>query len=723
MRDINFSKSSFIIIFSAILCILYVLLFQENAVYRPVKFGDSDMYVSTAKAMFDYAKSPHVTEPYVQMKKKIPLVDALASRGPGYPLFLSLFAGFENVESVVRKAQLALYIIGGFLLVSIIRMKAWGESATGAIMYFCYIPLATYTSFLLTESLTSFLLLLFLFFHVKAQETRRFNRYAFVIGASLAALMLVRPAFQYFSMLSILLLTLYYFKVADSTRRSTILLLLIGFFTLYGPWLVIINGYQNINNEIFWQVTAERSIARSQIESYDLSNSGYPRPYGGVGTSSSMYESVFNAPLESFGLRTEKYIRLIQNPATLYNNQYLIPETVLKGYHLFIVSTAIISLFFFLRAPVNFIIASSFIYTCIIYTGYFSEERRFLLPVMPIAIILTTYVINLFVQNLSFSPNKTIYRSLMVFIVMAIGFTFLFGFDGIDLGNRYLHLGFHVLGGIILLFACYMISLVLNVNDDFISRVYFIAYSIAFICIPLTIHSHLYHPWQRWSTHINKNNFVRQKIMLPHDIDICNILHATMQIDMQYESRFKKSIVVTINGNNVEPLMSPQSRPRSLIKRGMRPYFGKLDDNQLYPQDWELLHIPKDLLMNKNLNITIKTSKKDGEAYAVLYGSLQNDRDAPGYYGPRPYLDPLMQEKVIKSFNRESIWKYQTTNDVRLYDFVPLRGNTNSDYITYGNSNEFKVLSDDLSLSPFSQTGSYNIRIQLIMKDGREILI
>ena len=73
--------------------------------------------------------------------------------------------------------------------------------------------------------------------------------------------------------------------------------------------------------------------------------------------------------------------------------------------------------------------------------------------------------------------------------------------------------------------------------------------------------------------------------------------------------------------------------------------------------------------------------------------------------------------------HRESLWKYQVTGDIRLNELIKLSGKTSSVLITKGPEGVAHENRDDLSSSLFRQSGSYNIRLQLITYDGKEYIL
>ena len=152
-------------------------------------------------------------------------------------------------------------------------------------------------------------------------------------------------------------------------------------------------------------------------------------------------------------------------------------------------------------------------------------------------------------------------------------------------------------------------------------------------------------------------------------------------------------------------------------------FLGKPNDIDLPPTDWMLLPISKQQLLGRSLDVTISFPENDAGAYAVVYGSVLRDAKTASYYGPRPYMGASMLHQVNQPVHRESLWKYQTTGDIRLFDSVHLSGDTKSVYMHRDGAGSMREETGDLSSYPLKQSGTYNIRLQLITVDGKEIII
>ena len=460
-----------------------------------------------------------------------------------------------------------------------LRDNGFGEPAIGTVLYFAYLPLGIYTNYVLTENLTAFLILLFLHLYTRSERSQRRKRYAFAIGLSLSLLMLTRPMFQYFSLISVLFVSWRYYRMAGSAQKGAITLLFLGFFAVYGSWLAVLNS-GSPDGKFNWKVTGERTIDQSLNESYDLLNDGYPT-LSRAAKVVKPFESISEAPLESIGLRFEKFVRLIKLPATVYHNPYLIPDIVLTTLHAILISWVLVAIFFFLKIPSNFLFAFPLIYSVTIYTAYFSEERRFLLPVIPVAILVATFGARLIKDNYSFSYKQKVIHLLAAAIFFATGLTLLYGFSGISIDGiepKHLFLVLHLSGSLFLLAASYLGYLLFDPERNVPRLKVFILFSLLTIAFPFMIDAHRYHPWARWKTIIDKSTHVRQEIKLPDELVLDEVSYASVQIDAQLESRFEKTLQVTINGKSFSPVRLIQSPLRDLLKLVFRPFVGKSPD-------------------------------------------------------------------------------------------------------------------------------------------------
>ncbi|MCR4436503.1 MAG: glycosyltransferase family 39 protein [Clostridiales bacterium] len=159
---------------------------------------------------------------------------------PGYPLFLALIYkifGYSNGSPLtqVRIIQVALSTLTiGFLY---LLGKQVSNGRTGLIAAFfssIYLISLWVPTLILTETLYTFLFVLYLYLQVTAIKTRS-GFLNFLTGAVLAAAVLVRPAV---APLIILPYVYYYMETRDRTLIKNFLLNVCGFVLLMLPWWI-----------------------------------------------------------------------------------------------------------------------------------------------------------------------------------------------------------------------------------------------------------------------------------------------------------------------------------------------------------------------------------------------------------------------------------------------------------------------------------------------------
>lgn len=155
---------------------------------------------------------------------------------PGYPLFLAFFLKLVPQES--RALALARYIQVLFSVASVFLVyrlgRRWGKGELAALLAAFYPPFILLSGLLLTETLFTFLLLLFLDRWLKAREGNPCNW--FLLGLVGGAATLVRPT-------GVVLVCLALSGMAWGVFRrkkglKALFLLLLGFCIVLSPWWV-----------------------------------------------------------------------------------------------------------------------------------------------------------------------------------------------------------------------------------------------------------------------------------------------------------------------------------------------------------------------------------------------------------------------------------------------------------------------------------------------------
>ena len=205
----------------------------NTVVNQPIR-GDASDYVAYAlnlKIHGVYSKDKASLTPNADK----PQPDAL--RSPGYPLFLSLFTGADNIkafESQVIYAQ-ALFSTLLIPLIFLLARPLLGTSASLLVSALTAISphLINANSYLLTESLFAFFILASLLMTSKALQKQQLHLWIGV-GLLLGATALVRPTMQYFiPFLWVLILS----SSVIRHKGITIVAISVSFLAIYGLWL------------------------------------------------------------------------------------------------------------------------------------------------------------------------------------------------------------------------------------------------------------------------------------------------------------------------------------------------------------------------------------------------------------------------------------------------------------------------------------------------------
>ncbi|MCW5207540.1 glycosyltransferase family 39 protein, partial [Desulfobulbus sp. US2] len=163
-------------------------------------------------------------------------------RTPGYPIWLAFtFSISDNNIPFTIAAQ--IFIFTGTLILTFMTCKKLFGSGSGiiAVLLLSLDPPSFIHNFLLlTETLTTFFTIFFVFSVVKYFEEKNNWIWACSAGLTLALATLVRPTTYYFFPVLFLLVAAYQFKSRKwgHRGRSALILMLLPFILLVGGWQV-----------------------------------------------------------------------------------------------------------------------------------------------------------------------------------------------------------------------------------------------------------------------------------------------------------------------------------------------------------------------------------------------------------------------------------------------------------------------------------------------------
>lgn len=231
----------------------WVLLFHLGHARAPILGSDGPGYHRLAvnllhHACFSFSEKP----PY----------EATAFRTPGYPLFLAAVYGLSGGSFLaLRLVQFALFATTAWLLYRVgTRFVGRGAAAIGALLCIVCWPMAFLPVYHLTETISAFLAVLFVFLltdylqtdYLQAEsnataapkatnakptmESRR-TQLAFAMGLALGVAALIRPSLALLVVVPLVLLALPRTRLTGRTRARGFALVCAGFALCVGPWL------------------------------------------------------------------------------------------------------------------------------------------------------------------------------------------------------------------------------------------------------------------------------------------------------------------------------------------------------------------------------------------------------------------------------------------------------------------------------------------------------
>lgn len=197
-------------------------------------------------------------------------------RAPGYPIFLLPFldpsVDGEMLVGRITGAQGIIAVLSVLLVFELARAVVGPQWALPAALAHAVSPhFATASTYVLTETLFTFLVLASALVAARAWQHSRGWWMAAGAGLLLGAACLVRPTLQLLPLAALLVLPF----AREAWQRRSALALLAAFLCVYGPWLV--------RNATLPEGSTDQSMAASQIlhGSYpDMMFNGDPRSYG-----------------------------------------------------------------------------------------------------------------------------------------------------------------------------------------------------------------------------------------------------------------------------------------------------------------------------------------------------------------------------------------------------------------------------------------------------------
>ena len=713
----QFSKANKIfILFAFIFFFFNSVYYQRDGTYRQVIY-DQERYLDLSKAfvsMMPKYLRPHYTDQEKRIAKfyEKDLHSQMAFQGFAYPAYLAFIQVLTHSSSInlIRGSQIILNLFSLYLLILILAYirKVQNISVWLALLFICYMPFIYMGTLILSENLALFLIISIVYLTLRLHYNKPSLAGIIILSGGTAILLNIlfftRPVYFYFSLAYLpVVMFAALSKHFPLRQKITISIFTVILFLLpYAFWVYYLNNHLQ-SEKITFSITRNRSVDNSLNESYWLDIDGFPTAK--ISQEKERYapvakESITSDPSGSFLLRLEKFYRLWVSPSIAYSNPaWGDKHTITKIYHLLLLMLAFLGLFAIKRWLVRIIIGLPILYTTVIYTLYFSEEHRFIYPIMPLMILLATVAID--AVGSSFRSMNIIKKRKVYLLLICIGFGIVvLNYPYNDHYRDWYNETFYYAGlttGMIFI-VIPTIYLLRIVNPSLLKEKLFLALGI-FIASSILIHYIKYTRWYIWSLPLDTTLSKRFNLSC---IDPKKIERAYIQIDLVGHTEY-----LTVKANGI---------PLKVADKYIS--FDKIANEQMYPlrnkddytryRHWRLFQLDADWLKNvRELNITIHSSDKSKQADIKIYGSyLSNNLK---YCGPRLSFmkEGIDSSEIKKVKKRYSLWKYQTDGDIRLYGcqiITKCEDQINNPH------------------NPPSKEKYYTIRLQLFHKNGNEVV-
>ncbi len=225
--------------------------------------------------------------------------------------------------------------------------------------------------------------------------------------------------------------------------------------------------------------------------------------------------------------------------------------------------------------------------------------------------------------------------------------------------------------------------------------------------------------WQEWHCILfSPDQKIRQTILLPDDLNVDDYDRAALMIDMFPGGGHEYDLQVTANGEVVQRY---QGGIKSSEAKFDKKFFGLyksflFDTYKLKPEDlrqWYEIALPPHMLRDNTrlvIECSIAGSGDPRKNHVLIFGDYQTTGDSNMYIGPcLPRGDEDTSLAKIMPYS----------GDYRFERVTPLASKgTISDYY---NGQEWQET--DLADVRGIQSGSYRIRVELISKDGSQVVL
>lgn len=745
--------------------VVFDLVFLAHGTYRGVKF-DQAAYYGRSHALLDlWRRSAPALAPLVPPASAdwpevgldwAPVVRAMTTQGPAYPIFLALTqAVLGTGPERVRLAQVLLHAATALLVFLVARRLASpGVGLLALALFALYAPFTVMASQLLTETLCVFLLALAAWLGLglaregPAANGRRSLWAAPLLGLTLVALALTRPSL--FPLSGLLLAGVAGWLLARFRRDRAgplavaAALLLAAYLAPYLAWQTTMSRAVRPGT-FYLMVSGPRSPDTDLRESYDVPNGGWPRPllftarHGQSRFAPPPGESIARHPFASLVLRAEKAYRLWHAPATTYANPFGLPGWFTDGLHVLLVVGGACGLLFLRRGPPFWFLGLPVLYTSAAYVAYYPEERRFAFVAMPCVIVLCALALPPLAAALRRALGGEHRRRARLGLgawlaAVGLGAAWLGAFPGaaapgVPAAAAY-GAAVALLTAALLAAAAWVAWRVVPEPAPAVRWGTLVGLAVL-LAVPVGAHLGKYRDGSTWSVALaDPDQAALQVFRLPPGLVPGRVAAARLLLDVRDGDGRVDDLEVSVNGRvqGDRVRAGEMHRDLRLAAEDFAPLLRGLDWERLEVvpgmRQWLAYRLDPALLANGTVAVAVRPTAVPGPSGPTrLYGDAAWG-DPHDYRGPRPWLDPEVNRRLrhLRFGGRESLYRYETYGDLRLHG-GRLAGESRSTRLVHAPGAAAPVERRDLSDAPLRQTGSYRIRLQLVTTDGIEVFL
>jgi len=264
------------------------------------------------------------------------------------------------------------------------------------------------------------------------------------------------------------------------------------------------------------------------------------------------------------------------------------------------------------------------------------------------------------------------------------------------------------------------------------------AFLVGVLVVPPVVHLARYHDWSTWRLTLSRpGQLAVQTIQLPPDVGWDDVSTATLQVDVVDPDGLADRLVVRADGR---PLGSPL---RGFEGRRLMVRFTAATQAPLVRDvEWPRLHAvpgmhqwlvwpldPAAFAGRRVITFEVGLAPEATAGDAVtLFGDAPVGPDGHDP-GPRVWLLPELVQVPMSApaVGRNAMKRHELYGDLRIHGGTHRVGTARSRYIPdaahRAAGGPDAPAAQDLSDAPLRQTGTFRIRLQLLTKDGRELVL